>query len=79
MGIEGYALFYGVLWGEQRNSVSMRLYRLPAKRARDAKSQGYSGKICGIYKMQVHFTANMGQNAYFPPFFYRTFPPVRAP
>ena len=65
--------------GEQQKNVSLRLYRPPAKRARDAKSQGDSGKIKGVRRMQLHFTANMGQNAHFPPFFYCTFPPVRPP
>ena len=65
--------------GEQRNTMSMRLYRPPAKRARDAKSHGYSGKICGVCGMQVHFTANMGQNARFPPVFYCISPPVWHP
>lgn len=65
--------------GEQRNTMSMRLYRPPAKRARDAKSHGYSGKICGVCGMHLHFTANMGQNARFPPVFYCIFPPSRAP
>ena len=57
--------------------MSMRLYRPPAKRARDAKSHGYSGKICGVCEMQVHFTANLGQNARFPPVWH-PYPPPRA-
>lgn len=73
-------LYFGtILVREQRKNLSMRLYRPPAKRARDAKSHGYSGKICGGRGMQVHFTVNMGQNARFPPIFYCIFPPVRAP
>ena len=41
--------------GEQWNTMSMRLYRPPAKSPRDAKSHGYSGKICGVCEMQLHF------------------------
>ena len=68
-----------ILVREQRNTMSMRLYRPPAKRARDAKSHGYSGKICGGCGMQVHFAENMGQNTRFPPVFYCISPPVWPP
>ena len=41
--------------GEQWKKVFLLLYRPPAKRARDAKSQGDSGKIKGVRRMQLHF------------------------
>ena len=59
MWLDGERGIFLLSVGEQRvpaeERVPARVYRPPAKRTRDAKSQGDSGKIKGVRRMQLHF------------------------